>query len=161
MTSVSKSRPGPKPRPVRERLLSKAVINFETGCWEWNGQLNSDGYARFGVTAQKNTYAHRLAYELIEGPIPAGLTLDHLCRVRHCINPAHLEPVTSRENSLRSPFTMASRHAATTHCPSGHEYTPENTMTVKHRNGRVTRVCRTCRRAYVARKRAERQEATA
>lgn len=156
MTSVSKSKPGPKPRPVRERLLSKTVINFETGCWEWTGQLNNYGYARLGLTAQKGVLAHRFAYELIEGPIPEGLTLDHLCRVRHCINPAHLEPVTQRENTMRSPFTRASLNAAATHCPSGHEYTPENTMAVKQR-GRMARICRTCRNAYQARKRAERR----
>src|SRR5690606_7991791 len=98
------------------------------------------------------------AYELLVGPISAGLYLDHLCRTPRCVNPHHLEPVTARENSLRGETVLA-RNLAKTHCPSGHEYTQENTYRAgpakKTPNG--SRQCRTCvrerkRAAYWANK---------
>jgi hypothetical protein len=132
-----------KKRALRERLLSKAVINWETGCWEWTACRNSTGYGVIGVDSHRNRKAHRVSYELMVGPIPAGLQLDHLCRVRHCINPAHLEPVTSRENTMRSPISIAAINAAKTYCSSGrHEYTPENT--INRKGGK--RSCRECNR---------------
>jgi hypothetical protein len=77
--------------------------------------------------------AYRVAYILLVGPIPEGLQLDHLCRVASCVNPAHLEPVTQQENIRR-------QLAAITHCPKGHEYTPENTGHDRH-GGRYCRIC--------------------
>src|SRR6266496_2265386 len=73
-------------------------------CWLWTGKTGRDGYGRIGLGgrgALVRVRAHRFAYELLIGPIPDGLQIDHLCRVRHCVNPAHLEPVTQRENILR------------------------------------------------------------
>lgn len=110
------------------------------GCWIWSGCISGDGYGVVWV-APKNRKAHRVAYEEFVGPIPDGLALDHLCRVRRCVNPAHLEPVTNRTNSLRGE-TIAAKHASVTHCPQGHEYTPENTYSSK----RGERDCRICRR---------------
>ena len=72
------------------------VETLSTGCWEWTGHVNNAGYGRV-----KNDYAHRLAYEMFVGPIPDGADLDHLCRRRSCVNPAHLEPVTRSENVRR------------------------------------------------------------
>jgi hypothetical protein len=74
-------------------------------CWPWRGALGTNGYgkARDPVT-HRDTGAYRVAYELAVGPIPRGLHLDHLCRVRPCCNPAHLEPVTHAENLRRSPL---------------------------------------------------------
>jgi hypothetical protein len=96
-------------------------------CWPWIGRcLTRDGYATFHLIGRKNTTAHRVVYELLVGPIPEGLDIDHLCRNRQCMNPAHMEPVTRRVNTLRGE-TMPAKHAAVTHCPYGHEYTPENT----------------------------------
>lgn len=69
-------------------------------CWLWTGRLERNGYARFRHDGQRSG-AHRYAYELEVGPIPDGLTIDHLCRVRHCVNPMHLEPVSGRENTRR------------------------------------------------------------
>ena len=73
-------------------------------CWLWTGCINSDGYAKFGIGGRdgKMVSAHRWAYEHYVGPIPSGLQIDHLCRVRHCVNPMHLEPVTASENVRRS-----------------------------------------------------------
>ena len=131
-------------RPLtQERFLARMNVDTETGCWLWTGRLSSHGYGecRIKRNGKPIRFAHRVAYYLFVGPIPEGLQLDHLCRVRHCVNPEHLEPVTSRENILRSPFTVASRWAQRTHCNYGHEFTPENTGMRKG-----NRFCRTCKR---------------
>jgi hypothetical protein len=109
-----------------------------TECWLWVGALNSKGYGVFSVSG-RNALAHRLSYEHHVGPIPVGLDIDHLCRVRSCCNPAHLEPVTRGENIRRG--SGAAFWRAKTHCPAGHAYTPENTKLYEGR-----RYCRTCAR---------------
>ena len=137
---------------LRERLLSRAIINWETGCWEWKGYVAPHGYGAIKQPGRASKLlAHRVSYEMIYGPIPRGRQIDHLCRVRRCINPAHLEAVTSRENTLRGESASA-LNARKTHCPASHEYTPENTYIAP--NGQ--RECRQCsrlrkRRAYRAR----------
>lgn len=97
---------GPKPIPVEDRIWQK-VVKRPGGCWDWCASLNEVGYGK--VWAGKHSaagnsvasYAHRVVYELLVGPIPEGLDLDHLCRNRRCVNPEHLEPVTRRENLNR------------------------------------------------------------
>lgn len=112
----------------------------ESGCWLWTRPM-PDGYGRLRYAGKGSRFgvAHRFAYQHLIGVIPQGLQLDHLCRVRNCVNPTHLEPVTSRENTLRG-NTPAARNAAKTHCPRGHEYTPINTYVCK----RGLRMCRLC-----------------
>jgi hypothetical protein len=128
----------------------------DDGCWEWLGAKNG-GYGRFHLRSQgpgRATAAHRVSYELLVGPIPDGLTLDHLCRNRGCVNPAHLEPVTNKTNILRGE-SFSADHARRTHCPHGHEYTPENTY---WRTGKRTgRECRECHRRWGAEHRAKRK----
>jgi hypothetical protein len=80
--------------------LADRITVSESGCWLWTGEMNRNGYGRVRSDG-KRVMAHRRAWELLRGPIPTGLVLDHLCRNRHCCNPAHLEPVTVRENTLR------------------------------------------------------------
>ena len=109
-------------------------------CWLWTGAVSAEGYACFLAGVK----AHRFAWELANGPVPEWLVIDHLCRVRHCLNPAHLEPVTNRENILRGEGPPA-QNARKTQCPTGHEYTPENTY--RYPDGR--RQCRECRRVYI------------
>ena len=104
-------------------------------CWLWLGYCR-DGRYPWMYYEGRSMAAYRVAYILFVGPIPAGLHLDHLCRVASCVNPAHLEPVTQQENNRRA-------GAAITHCPQGHEYTTENTGYA--RNG-TTRFCRICSR---------------
>lgn len=117
-------------------------------CWQWIGANRGSGYGIFMITRQDAISPHRFAYEALVGPIDDERhQLDHLCRNRACVNPAHLEPVTCRENLLRSPLTLNARNAAKTHCPQGHPYDAENTL--RTRDGK--RVCRTCARAATRR----------
>lgn len=120
-------------------------------CWLWTAHKSDKGYGRFRI-GRPYVAAHRWAYERSIGPVPDGLVLDHLCRVRHCVRPSHLEPVTSRENTMRGE-TIAARHATKTHCDNGHEYTPENTRIST--GGR--RFCRACVRAQSRAKRARKK----
>ena len=93
-------------------------------CWEWLG-VRRNGYGRYW-DGSRMVQAHRHAYEALVSPIPDGLVIDHLCRNRACVNPAHMEPVTPRENTLRgeSPSAKAARK---THCYKGHPFSPDNT----------------------------------
>jgi hypothetical protein len=105
-------------------------VDESTGCWIWLGKRINNGYGRWIAGT-----AHRAMYAELVGPIPCGLQIDHLCRVRLCVNPKHLEPVTSRENNRR-------KFAAFTHCVNGHPYDEANTYV--RPNGR--RDCRGCNR---------------
>ena len=112
------------------------------GCWLWTLSLNHAGYGQIGFQRQKKL-VHRLLYEHFVGPIPDGLVLDHLCRVRHCANPSHLEAVTQRENVLRSDG-FAPRQAAQTHCLRGHLLSADNLLKARLRDGE--RGCKACHR---------------
>lgn len=131
---------GPKPRPPLERLMARVTQHPDGGCWVSSMIERRYGYARVGLPDGRYLKGHRLTYEAFVGPIPDGLELDHLCRNRACVNPAHLEPVTHLENVRRG------EKAQRTHCVHGHEFTPENTYVRKE--GR--RVCRECRNRRVA-----------
>lgn len=121
-----------------DRFLSK-IERPDSGCWLWTGwQFSGTGYAGFGIGG-RSILGHRFAYQVLIGAIDDGLHLDHLCRVRHCVNPAHLEPVTPRENTMRSAGPSAV-NARKTHCPRGHEYSPENT----YRTPEGGRHCKAC-----------------
>lgn len=118
-------------------------------CWPWAAGLTTHGYGQFTVDSRPRL-AHRVAYELTHGSVPAGMDLDHLCRNRRCVNPAHLDPVTRYVNIHRSPLTNAGK----THCPKGHPYEPWN---VYRSHGR--RFCRTCRSPRMLRELAARMAA--
>lgn len=116
------------------------------GCWEWLG-AHSCGYAAVWRHGRMRP-AHRVVYELLVGPIPPGKQLDHLCRNIGCVNPAHLEPVTQRENIARG--RCWERNRSKTHCPSGHPYDERNTG--YRANGK--RRCLTCHREQERKRRA-------
>lgn len=133
-----------------ERFWSK-VDQADNGCWHWTAATNGVGYGKYSIN-KRLFYAHRVAYVVLVGPIPGGLVLDHLCRVRHCVNPDHLEPVTQRENIIRGVSFFAIR-AAQAHCVNGHPFDEANTMIV----GNGTRKCRACCLARTRRYRAEKR----
>jgi hypothetical protein len=88
-------------RPIQERFWAKTHMRPGSSCWWWRGHVQPNGYGQFGDSGTVG-YAHRWAYEHFIGPIPVGLHLDHICRNRACVKPAHLEPVTQGENNRRS-----------------------------------------------------------
>jgi hypothetical protein len=113
----------------------------DESCWLWTGSIKPNGYVQVSHQGRR-VYLHRLTYEHLIGPIPTGLQLDHLCRNRGCCNPAHLEPVTARVNTLRS-IGVTTDPAPDT-CYRGHAYTAENTYT--RASGK--RICRECKRLH-------------
>lgn len=121
-----------------QRFQTKYTV-CPNGCWQWHGAKVGRGYGVMGMPSGSRL-AHRISYEHFIGSIPEGRTIDHLCRNKACVNPAHLEPVTNRENNLRG-YSRSAQHARKTHCPAGHEYTFDNTY--MHRGARH---CKTCHR---------------
>lgn len=131
------------------RLLAETTRWDPDHCWVWRGTRAGNGYpVAYSPRDKTTTWAHRLSYELFVGPIPRGLTIDHLCRNKVCVNPKHLEAVTIRENILRG-HGLAAMNARKTHCPKGHPYDIGNTYLTKA----GTRQCRKCVRARVAKNR--------
>lgn len=128
-----------------ERFDTK--INRTDECWLWTACTYPNGYGQFD-----KGYAHRHSYEFYVGPIPEGLVIDHLCRVRSCVNPEHLEAVKQAVNFKRGDGPQAviesnrKRGLARTHCPHDHEYSEDNTIYETKKNGNVMRRCKTCRR---------------
>ena len=126
-------------RPALDRLLAK--VRYDRGCWSFTGAIDAHGYGRLNIGGT-SALAHRVAFENLVGPAGSA-DLDHLCRNPSCVNPDHLEPVSQSENLLRGARRAAS--LAKTHCPKGHDLTPENT---RNRPGKG-RECRECARDYL------------
>ena len=134
------------PRSPLERFLDK--IEFTESCWLWKAAMLQNGYGTFGVPTvdphrHRTVLVHRYSYELFVGPIPRSLVIDHMCRVRHCVNPDHLRIVTRRINNLQNTVSHVALNPDKTHCPVGHLYDEENTYVSK----RGYRQCRACHRA--------------
>lgn len=138
LTSLS-----PRLREAAEDQLHPNIETTEGGCWAWTGHINEAGYGDYIWFDGRRWLAHRLSYVTYVGDIPEGLEIDHRCRNRRCVNPDHLEAVTSRENVLRA-WAFYSRDL----CKRGHLYTEGNLYI----NGKGQRRCRACVRAYNARK---------
>jgi hypothetical protein len=105
-------------------------------CWGWTGAVTSSGYGSIGRNG-RTISTHRLAYELIVGPIPDELTIDHLCLNELCANPAHMEPVTRRENTLRA-------QPERSRCAQGHALAGPNLVIRVRRGTQTHRTCRVC-----------------
>lgn len=117
-------------------MRMRQKISHEDGCWPWIGRINNSGYSEVWYEGA-SCKAHRVIYALLIGPIPSGLQLDHLCRNRRCVNPEHLEPVTSRVNTLRG-VSIPAQNARKTHCVRGHLLVADNLYTTQ------SRACRAC-----------------
>lgn len=130
-------------RPAAHKVRDLSVPDSETGCVLWTGYVTKSGY---GQVADRGslTYAHRAVWEEANGPIPAGLEIDHLCFVRNCVSLAHLDLVTPEENKRRMLERVV---AGRTHCPHGHPYDGPNLLVDPHSGQRR---CRTCRDAQMA-----------
>lgn len=126
------------PLPIEERFMSH-VEKDDSGCWLWQAFIGPTGYGDFWAN-NKMQRAHRWSYSNWNGSLIKGLTIDHLCRVRNCVNPEHLEQVTIKENVLRGESFVA-KNAAKTHCHKGHEFKEDNIYLYRGR-----RMCKTCRK---------------
>jgi hypothetical protein len=125
------------PRGTIAERLARHTSKTEA-CWVWTG-FCAYGYGRIRVGGRSRP-AHIIAWEEVNGPVPEGFELDHLCRNHSCVRPDHLEAVTHQENVLRGE-SFAAKHSRVTACPSGHRYDKANTY---RRNGQ--RFCRACNR---------------
>jgi HNH endonuclease len=134
--------------PMLSRLERFYIPEPNSGCWLWIGYVDKLGYGCMRGYPGKTRKPHRVSYELHKGAIPEGLVLDHLCRNPCCINPDHLDPVTDRQNILRSELTSAAKNLKKTHCEHGHLLQGENLR--YHKDG--SRRCVTCDRLGNARR---------
>ena len=136
------SQPRPRPTPA-ERFWAK--VEKTDSCWLWTGQLSNAGYGMLLVSRRMRN-AHRWAYEYFVGPVPEGLEIDHLCRIRRCVRPDHMEAVTRSVNQLRGNSWWRRK----THCPRGHPYDSANTLSYGKKPKRQCRMCTNDRkrRAY-------------
>jgi hypothetical protein len=139
--------PGPRDFNAEAAGRFWGMVHKTETCWFYEGNKSWNGYGVFWFDG-KSIRAHRYVYELLVGPIPKGLTLDHLCRVRHCVNPDHLEPVTIAEN-VRRGYRL---YKPKTHCKRGHIR-----VLVTTRSGNTQMICPECRR-MAQRKRPLQQE---
>lgn len=135
-------------RALPMNMRAKIMVGFDqkymngSPCWEWTGATNSRGYGSCASGRKgKTMLAHRRAYEIVVGPIPEGLTIDHLCRNKVCVNTDHMEPVTGPENTRRA-------LALISHCKQGHPFEGDNLRVVQRRTGHLHRVCVTCQRKW-------------
>jgi len=124
------------PEQVRRHIEPEPM----SGCWLWGGCQSKNKYG--GITYNgTRRHSHRLVYQLLKGDVPDGLDLDHLCRVRQCVNPDHLEPVTRAENLRRSPLMLGHPRAF---CRRGHPRSGDNIIEVRRSSGKIDRNCKVC-----------------
>lgn len=137
---------------LRNRFWNNVNKKDDNSCWLWLGYLDKGGYGTTHLSStecinakSRTVWAHRAAYELLIGPIPSTLVIDHLCRNRGCVNPKHMELVTSKENVMRG-MGICAKNKVKTHCPKGHVLSGVNLYAYGNR-----RHCRTCNKATKAR----------
>lgn len=127
-----------------EKLLIDKVKKTET-CWLWTGDVDkTSGYGRIAFN-KKRFYAHRVFYSIFKGKIGENLCIDHICRVRNCVNPEHLRAVTKQINTIENSIGAGAINRNKTHCKNGHEFNKENTYYIPKGNGKW-RACKECSR---------------
>ncbi|MFC6017772.1 HNH endonuclease signature motif containing protein [Plantactinospora solaniradicis] len=132
---------GTETQSLKQRFRNKVRVDLVTGCWMWTASVDNHGYGQINV-AGAPVKAHRVSWMLFVGPIPDGLTLDHLCRVVRCVSPDHLDPVTRSENTSRQIAAIGHPNALKTECTNGHGFSETNTRYASRGRGRVCRICR-------------------
>lgn len=143
--------------PLIERFFSR-IERLENFCWKWTGTVGSRGYGLIGGRLKEEQfYVHRIAFETFREPIPEGMTVDHRCKFKLCVNPFHLRLLTLSENAIDG----NAFHKAKTHCPKGHPYDAENTIIRHLPGGTLGRGCRECARISCLRYYYERKARTA
>lgn len=142
------------PRLPPRFWLRVKVESDGTGCWLWTGRVRPNGYGSCSVRGEAN--AHRSAYAALVGPIPAGLTIDHLCRVRRCVNPAHMEPVTHLENVRRAAAFVD--RSVKEFCVRGHRVPDVGHLRLRDGRWRCAECHRENSRSTAARARARREQ---
>lgn len=124
--------------PATIRIWRTIEMGSDAECWPWTGHTNTGGYGQIGE-GTRDLLVHRIVCEMAHGPIPDGYEVDHLCKVRHCCNPFHLEAVPKAENNRRS-NSISARHARKAYCIRGHELTEEN-LAPDRGKGRQCKLC--------------------
>lgn len=122
---------------IAARILDGVMFEPNSGCWLWERHIKNNGYGTITIKdggRWLTKHAHRVSFQAFVGPVPDGLDLDHKCRVRSCVNPDHLEPVTRSVNLSRSP--IMNRQLGKAHCPAGHLYSGLD--------NRGARICHKC-----------------
>jgi hypothetical protein len=130
-----------------KRFLKNIDVIEGSNCIVWNGRMNPAGYGKISMDSV-DSYAHRFSYIHCVGIIPDGFVIDHICRNKRCVNPAHLRAVTRRENNVFNSDSAAAKNLVKTHCENGHEFTPENTAMIRPDtpNSIPSRRCRECKK---------------
>jgi hypothetical protein len=146
---MAKPIPTDIPDDVKARFWSKVDVRDHDECWPWQGHLASNGYGRMSIGMLGAFAAQRLSLRIAGTDVPERMVVDHLCRNRACVNPAHLRVVTNKTNVLAG-VGLTAQNATKTHCVNGHEFTPENTICVRRPDG-PRRYCRQCSRVNKAR----------
>jgi hypothetical protein len=154
MTTSDEARAGFSPTDMT-RFWSNVDRKADTECWSWLGRTHG-GYGDFWLNG-RGMRCHRASYILNHGPIAPGLVIDHVCRNRSCVNPAHLRAVTPKQNTLENSSSVTAINAAKTHCIRGHPLTPDNLDSRGLKLG--WRQCKACKNAFLRRYRAQLKEA--
>ena len=136
----------PAKSTMQERIFRWSDVNQSSQCWEWIGCKEKDGYGRVNaeIDGTRETLAHRASYRTFVGQIPDDKEIDHICKNRCCVNPAHLRPLTHLENVARGDYSTTHRNKVKTHCKRGHALSGKNLLMEIGKSG-PARKCRACR----------------